>query len=255
MLGFFLQRRRLQEKLLFRHPFRRKKIRHLRLALGDRAGLVENDDLRSSEKLQRFTGFKKDSVPGAESVSDHDRHGRRESQRAGAGNYKDGNCALQRKGKVLVAEYQPSEEHEKRNPDDRRNKYAGNPVRYPCDRGLGRRRVRNHLNDFGERRILSDARRPAAKIARGVDRCRTDRAARLLIDGNGFSGERRLVDRALALQHDAVHRDRFSGPDREDIAGRHLVDADLHFLAVPHENRGFRRQLHQALQRVRRAAL
>ena len=65
---------------------------HARLALGQRAGLVDDQRIDLFQPLQRFGGADQDAGPRALADADHDRHRRRQAERAGAGNdqHRDG---------------------------------------------------------------------------------------------------------------------------------------------------------------------
>ena len=78
-------------------------------------------------------------------------------------------------------------------------------------------------------------------------------SARLELQGS--AGKCRFIDRACAIKHHAVDRDALAGADDEGVAGLHLLDGNGLFLAIPDDGCGFGRELHQALECVRRSAL
>ena len=81
---------------------------------------------------------------------------------------------------------------------------------------------------------------------------RVHRGAGLLVDRDGLAGQRRLVDRALALKDDAVHGDRLAGPHDKNIALLHEIDVDRLLDAVSLDICGLGRELHQGLEGVGR---
>ena len=84
-----------------------------------------------------------------------------------------------------------------------------------------------------------------------VQGCRRYGVARLFVYGNTLPGQRRFIDRAAALQHNAVHGYIFPGPHHKNVAFSDLVDGHLHLFSVPDDHGCLRCQLHQPFERVR----
>ena len=93
MLAFLLQGQRRGEELFLAHALGREQIGHDGLAVRDGPCLVEYDDLRLARFLKRDGGLEEDAVLRADAVPDHDRNGRGQSERAGAGDDQHGDGA------------------------------------------------------------------------------------------------------------------------------------------------------------------
>ena len=243
-----------EEKLPLRDIFRRNQITHLRSPLSDCPRLIQGYDPELPRIFQGLRGLKKDSVSGPHSVSDHDRDRSREAERAGAGDHEHTDRSLQGKGEALSGE-KPARKHKKRDQHDHRYEDSGDPIRHSRDRGLGRGRVADHLDNLGEGRILPDPRRSRPDESGSVDRRRAHPIPLLFIHRNGFPGQRGLIHRAAAVHDHAVHRDGLPGFYEKDISRSHLLDRRLDLPSVPLEKRGLRRHFHQILQGVRRPPL
>ena len=70
-------------------------VRHLRLAGGEGAGLVQHHGVHPVQVFQRFGILEQHAHLGAPAGADHDGHRRGQSQRAGAGDHQHGNGAIQ----------------------------------------------------------------------------------------------------------------------------------------------------------------
>ena len=229
-------------------------VRDLRIAFSDRAGFVERDDFDSSGFLKRRGGFEQDAVLRAQTGADHDCDRRRQTQRARAADHQHRNAARQRIANAL-AQREPDDECHRRNRNHNRNEYAGNLVRDFGDRRLGRSRVADHLNDLRKRGVLADARRLAFEKSGLIHRRSRNGIAFGFVHGNALAGQRRFVDRAFTLEHNAVHGNALAGANDEAIARAHLLNRYDRFLPASNHRRRARRELHQPLQRVGRAAL
>ena len=254
MLALLLERKRRAKQLRFAYTVCGKKLGDLRLARSDGAGLVQRDDVHAARLLQRRGGFEQNAVLRAQSAADHDGDGRGEPQRAGTADDEHGNAAREGEADALT-EQQPHGGRHRRDGNDGRHEYAGDPVRDLCDGGLGRGGVADHLNDLRKRGVLADARGAAAQEAGLVDRRGGDRVARGLVHRQALARQRRLVDGACAVKHHAVHGDALARADHEDVVPLHLLDGDLKLPTVAFDHRGLRGKLHQAFERVGRAAL
>ena len=254
MLALLLERERAEEKLFLTDALCRDEIGHDRLAVCDGAGFVEDNDLRFTGFFERNSGFEENAVFRAETVADHDRNGRGETERAGAADDKHRNAAGERIGEIF-SEQQPDHEGDERHADHGRDKHARDLVGELRDRRLGRRRVAYHLDDLAERRVLTDARRLTADKAGLVDGGGADAIARGFVDGDALARECGLVYRALAVENNTVNGDALAGADEEDIALLHLVDRNNLLPAAALDAGGLRREAHQGLERVCRFAL
>ncbi len=80
----------------FSKSFRDIYRRHARLALGEGAGLVDDEDVDAGELFERLGVLDQDASVRAASAADHDRHRRRQTKRTRARDDQDGDGAEQR---------------------------------------------------------------------------------------------------------------------------------------------------------------
>ncbi len=78
------------------------RLRSPRLALGQRAGLVDDERIDALHALQRRGILDQDAELGAAADADHDRHRRREAERAGAGDDENADRGDQREGEARL---------------------------------------------------------------------------------------------------------------------------------------------------------
>ena len=254
VLAAALKGGRAAQQLVLAHALGGQQIGELRLAGGDRPGLVERDDVDPPRLLEGGGGLEQDALLRADAAADHDRDGRGKSQGAGAADDEHGDAA--REGEAeLTTEEQPHQRRHEGDRHDHRHEHAGNAVRDLRDRGLGRRRVRYHADDLAERRILADARRLALQVALAVDRRGRDAVARRLVHGDALAGQGGFVHSARPLENKAVDGDALARAHHKDVAPLHLLDGDGFLLPVYQQGRGLRRDLHEALERVGGLAL
>ena len=254
MLAALFERGGEGEKRALRHALGGEHVGHARLALGDRAGFIQRDDLGLAGFFERNGSLEQNPVFRAKAVADHDGHRRGQPQRTRAADDQHGDAARERKADGLAAE-QPDGGGQDGERDHRRHEHAGNPVGDLRNRRFRRGGVGDHFDDLGEGRVLADARCLAAQEAGLIRRRGGDAVPDGLIHRDALAGQRGFVHRALALQNHAVHRDAFAGADDEHIAAPHLRNRHGDFLPAAHECCGLRGELHQAAERVGRFAL
>ena len=254
MLALCLQRDGCLQKLPLRHAVRRDEICDLRLAGGDGSGLVQGDDARPTRMLQTCRRFEQNAVFRAYAAADHDGDRRGKTQRARAADDQHGNAPRKRKGE-FPAQQQPDDCCDKRDGNDRRDEHTRDLVRRLGNRRFRRRRVGNHADDLAERGILADAGCLTPEEARAVDRCGGNTVAGSLVNRDAFAGQRRFVDGARAVQHNAVNRDALARTDDEHVALANLRGGNFDLFAVADDRRRLRCEGHEALERVRGFAL
>ena len=249
-----LERAGQAQQLALRHAGGRTDVRHGRVAGGDGASLVERDDLDAAGLLEGGGRLEENAVFRAHAAADHDRHRCGEAERARAADDEHGDAARERIAHA-APQQQPDNERHERDAHDRRHEHAGHLVGDLRDRRLRGRRVADHLDDLRKGCVLADARGAAFQEARLVHRRGRDGRARRLVGRDTLARERRLVDRARALEHHAVDRDALARADEEHVALLHLLDRDGHLRAAALDGGGLRREFHEAAQRVGRFAL
>ena len=136
--------------------------------------------------------------------------------------------------------------------DDGRHEVAGDDVGQALDRGPRPLRLADHLDDLGEHRLRPHALGPHHETAGAVDGAADEPIAGRLLDRDRLAGHHRLVDRALALGHDAVDRHLLAGPDAEPVSDPDLLERDVLLAAVLAEPPGrLRGEAEQGLDRAR----
>ena len=243
MLRLLFQSGRQRQQLLFRNSMR-SQIGHDRLSLGQRTGLVHDDGVDLMQLLQRFRRLEEHAQLRAAARTDHDRHRRRQSQRARAGNDQHRNADAQRVVHRL-SKQQPDDRRRERDAHHDRYEHARNLIRKPRDGRFGAARLLDQPDDLRQRRVLADLLRAEAEVAGLVDGRGGDLVARLLLYRHAFAGQSALVYGGAARDHNAVHRDPSAGTHRDDIARRDLLDRKLDLFAVSLDIGRFRRQVHQ----------
>ena len=227
---------------------------HLHLVLRERACLVQYDDLCLAGLLERDGGLEENAVFRAEAAADHDRNGRRQTERAGTGD--DQHRDAPREGVAeCFSEQQPDDKGQSRDRDHRRDEHAGDAVRELRDRRLGGRRIADHFDDLREGGVLAHARGLTANKAGLIDRRGRHAVSRGLVHGDALAGQRGFVDRARSVEHQTVHGDTLARAYEKDVAARDLVDRNGHLRPAAFNAGGLRREAHQGPQRVRGLSL
>ncbi len=174
---------------------RRQDIRDLRLAGGNRAGLVQCGDLDLADIFQSLGGLEENAVLRADTAADHNGDRRRQSQRTGTGDDQHRNRARQREAQ-RPSRNQPSGKHDKRNADHRRDEHAGDFIRNAGNRRLRGGGVGHHADDLRQACVRADAGRAAVEMPGLIDGSGRNRVARVFIDRDGFAGQGGFVNRA-----------------------------------------------------------
>ena len=162
MLALLFKGIGIRKQLCLRHTSPGKDICHLRLSTGDRACLIQGDDLGLSGFFQGHRRLEHNAVLRAYSIAHHDCHRSRKPQGAGATDDKDRDSFCQSESDRLPRD-QPYKNRHQGNNDDRWDKYPGYPVRHLCNGRLSRRRIAHHLDDLGECSVLAHPRCLAAQ--------------------------------------------------------------------------------------------
>jgi hypothetical protein len=203
--------------------FAGEEIRHHRLALGDGAGLVEDQGGELARGLQRLAVADVDAAPRRLAGADHDGGGRGQSQRAGAGDEQHGDGMRQR-ARRRVAGQQPAAESQSRQHADRRHEARRDAVGELLHRQLGGLGVVDHLHDAGEHGVAAHRGGAQREAAGAVDAAADDRVARRLGHRQRFAGDEGLVHRRAAVLDDAVGGHAVARAHAQQVADLHLVD-------------------------------
>ena len=134
-------------------------------------GLVRDQQFCSSGQLQRFAVTEKDALLRSAACANHDRHRRRQSQRAGTGHHQYGYRFSERISKRR-SKAKPDYKHDRAYCHHYRYEYAGDLVRKSAYGRFGRARLFDHSYDAAERSIIARFRDPQAEKAVCRDRRR-----------------------------------------------------------------------------------
>ena len=135
----------------------------LRLALGQRAGLVDHERVDLLHPLQRFGVLDQHAGLRAAADADHDRHRRGEAERAGAGDDQHGDGGDQPVGQAAARARTVAQaaKASTATSDHGRHEPAGDLVGQPLDRRAQRCASRHHLHDLRQQRVAADLARRA----------------------------------------------------------------------------------------------
>ena len=206
--------------------------------------------------LERLAAAEEDPGLRAATGAGHDRRRRGQAHRAGAGDDDDADERGQGEGQPrLGPEYEPGDEREHGDDEDRGHEHLADPVGQALDRRLRALGMLDERDDPGERRIGPDSRRtederPGA-IQRGPDHLVTGR----LGDRHRLAGEHRLVDGRGPLDDDAVDRHLVARPDSQQIAGLDVLQPHDRFLVAADESGRCRLETDEATDRAGRLGL
>ena len=125
---------------------------------GQRAGLVHDERVGPVQNFQRLGVLEQDPRFGPPPRADHDRHRRRQPQRARAGDDQHGDGVHERMGQPRLGS--PETPDDKRHETDQRRRRHEKP-RHPIDEALDRRPaalgLADHADDFRQQRVGADS--------------------------------------------------------------------------------------------------
>ena len=221
----------------------------LRLAFGERAGLVDNEGVDPLHPLQGLGILDQHARLRAAADTHHDRHRGRQAQRAGTGDDEDGHRRNEPERQPrLGTEHRPGREGDNGDCDHDGNEPARDLVGQALDGRAAALRLGHHLDDAREHGVAPDLLGPHDEAAGRVQRARDHLGAALLRDRHGFAGDHRFVERRAAVDQLAVDRYFFSGPDAQTIADRDGIEGNLFVGAVVLQPAsGLGRQIEQRL--------
>src|SRR5262249_37618825 len=148
---------------------------HLWLALGERAGLVDNEGVDLFQAFQGLGIFDQYAGLCATADTDHDRHRRGEPQRARAGNDQHTHCRYQAIRETwLGADCRPGGECDKCDCNHCRHEPCGNLVSEALYRCAAALRAGDHLNDLRQQGIAANPVRTHCEGSALVDRAAND---------------------------------------------------------------------------------
>src|SRR3954463_6337712 len=212
----------------------RGRTRHnLGPALRQRACLVDHERVDLLHALERFGVLDQHAGLGAASDADHDRHRRRQPERAGTGNDQNRNGSHQAVGITRFrAEHRPGYECRNRKQDhgghDPACDLVGKALNW-CARALRRR---HHLHDPREHGVAAALFGPHHEAAGSVEGAGNDFVANLLGHRHRFPRDHRLVQGRATFDDHAVDRDLLAWPHAQQVTDHNRVERNPLFLAV-----------------------
>ncbi len=192
-------------------------------AFGQRAGLVDHQGIDLAQHLDRFGVLEQDAAGGAFAHRDHDRHGRRQAQRAGARDDQHRHRIDQRVRQARLRSGQrPHREGDRGCAHHDGHKVAGHYVGELLNRRAAALRLGNHAHDLRQQRLRADPLRSHDQRAGAVHGSAGEPRARLLFDRNRLARDHGFVHRTGAFEHHAIHRNLLAGTDAKPVADLHL---------------------------------
>ena len=229
-------------------PVRRLDAGQRRLALGQRAGLVDDERIDRGEALERrgiahqHAGLR--AAPGRH----HDRDRRGEPERAGAGDDQHAHRRHQRVGELRRrSRTQPGDEGDHR---DQRSPPARNSPT-PCRQAPGSARASAAPSATMATTWASVVSAPVrstrmSKLPVPFSVPPVTRSPASLLDRHRLAGQHQLIDGAAALDHGAVDRHLVAGPHAQHVADLDLGERHgLGLAVVQHAQRGLGREIEQ----------
>ena len=232
------------EQLLLGQLAHRVHIRHLGLALGDGACLVQHDAGHLAQLLQGLGGLDENAVLSTYAGAHHDGHRGGQSQGTGTGDHQHRHGRGEGLGHSVPAD-QPHQGGDQGNAHDHGDEDTRYSVGQPGDGGLGGGGLLHQGDHLGQGGVLAHLGGPDGEHASAVETAGHDPVSLAFIYRNGLSGEGGLVHVGHPRHHHPVHREGGAGANEEQIPHLHLLGGDGHLLAVPQHGGGLGAQVHE----------
>ncbi len=222
------------------------------LSLRQRTGLVGDQRVDLLEHLQRLGVANENAGRGATPGPDHDRHGRREPERARARDDQHADRRDERVGQPrLGTDEHPHDEGQRGDGHHGGHEPSGHDVGQALDRSAAALRVAHHADDLGEQRVATHALGAHDEASRPVHRATRDARTGRLLHRDGLAGDHRLVDAAAALEHDSVDGNLLARSHAQPIVHLDILDPDVALATVVTQpSRRLRRQPEERAQRA-----
>ncbi len=197
-----------------------------------RAGLVHDHRVDLLHHLERLGVAEQHAEFRAPPGADHDRHRRRQAERARAGDDQHGDGVHERVGQARLGPPDgPDGEGDGRSQDHGRHEPARDGVGQALNGRARALRLAHQPDDLRQQGVAADALGLHHEGAGAVHRAARDLAGGGLLDRNRLASDHRFVDGALALDDDAVDRHPLARPHAQTVADLHLLER--HLLLVP----------------------
>ncbi len=201
-----------------RHALGRMDGHDLRLAVGQRAGLVEHDGADPRQRLDRLTALDQDAELGGARQAGNNRHRHRQDQRTGRRHHQHGHRPHR------IAGQQPGrggEYHRHRQEDN------GVAVCQPRHRGARALGGLDQADDAGVGTLRGQPFGPEIEGIADIGRSAQHRVAGPQLHRQRFARERRLVEYRYAFDHAAVHRHHVTLTDQQPVARHDEIERYL----------------------------
>ncbi len=203
----------------------------LRLAGGERAGLVEGHRRDRMGDFQRFGVLDQDAVARRHAGAGHDRRRCGKAEGARAGDDQHGHrvdqCNFGRR-----ASEQPADQGEHGYHQHRRDEHLADPVHQLLDRCLGRLGVFHQADDPRQHGLATERGGAHQQAPLAIDRAAGDAVARRLVHRQALAADQCFVGLAFAFEHFAVHRETLAGLDQHQVVQAQRGDGDVFLAAV-----------------------
>ncbi len=252
MFGPGLESRRDAENFIRRRPVQRDDVHDARCAARQRAGLVKRHAPNRPGPLEMRAALDQDSLTRRRRQGRHDRDRCRDHQRARARNDEEHKTAIRPFANRPVE--QRRHRHEGGGEaNHRRRVVARKPVHENLDWRAASLSGFHEVDDSRERRVAAQPRDPHFECAAAIDGAGEHLVSRSLIDRQGLSGDRRLIDRAVAVENFPVERNLVTGSHNQRLANPHEIDGNTLVDTLAMHQRFSGAEIHQRANRVARA--
>ena len=218
-----------------------------RLALGQRAGLVDDEGVDPLHPLERFRVPDKHAGLGAAADADHDRHRGGEAQCARAGDDEHGDGGDQPVGEArLGSPDRPCGECQHGDGDHGRHEPGRDLIGESLDRRAAALGLGDERHDLRQHGVAADALGTDDQRAALIERAADDAVRHGLGDGHRLAGHHRFIDGAAALDDGSIDRDLLARPYAQPVADGDVAQGDLVLGAVGADGAGgLRREVEQ----------
>ena len=189
-------------------------------ALGERAGLVEQDRIDGAHPLQCEAILDEDPRAGRHRRRDRNHQRDRQAECVGAGDHQHGHGLDHRR--IHVAQRAPDDERRNRSPGGDVEEQGREAVGEHLGPAAGRLRVGHHALDAGQRGVLPHRRDPDPDRRVGRHRAGHDPVALGLRHRARLAGDHRLIELGFAFDDLAV-----SGDSAASSHEHHVTDGEI----------------------------
>ena len=211
MLATLIDARGPKQHLLLREARRRNGTLERRLALGQRAGFVDDQGVDFAQLFYRGSIPEQYALGRGLARCNHDGHGCGETERTGAGDDQHRHGVDESVDPArLRPEQTPYQKGGQRDEHDHDHEVARDSIGHALQWCLRPLRLRHHLHNLRQHGAGADRLCAHRQCPGGIHRRANQTITRPLGDRHGLPGEHGLVDGAAAVVNDTVHRDLFA---------------------------------------------